>query len=137
MKPDNNIVELFGRVFSGRGEGRLFTSLPWVRHQIREKLGFHPYPGTLNLEVNLADGHLKLQLRRVTQAQGIEIQDHSRIKKGKLFKAVIKKRVSAALIRPDVPNYPPNHLEIVSAVNLRTTLNLKDNDMVELKIWIK
>jgi riboflavin kinase len=137
MKPENNTIELFGRVFSGKGEGRLFTSLPWVRHQIREKLGFHPYPGTLNLEVNLANAHLKLQFRRVTQAEGIEICDHSRTKKGKLFKALLMKRVSAALIRPEVPNYPPKHLEIISAENLRETLNLKDNDMVELKIWIK
>ncbi len=40
-----------GTVFSGKGEGRKFIELPWVKRQIEEKLGFTPYSGTLNIRL--------------------------------------------------------------------------------------
>jgi CTP-dependent riboflavin kinase len=44
-------IVLKGTVFSGRGKGRHFVDLPWARKQFQEKLGFNPYPGTLNLRL--------------------------------------------------------------------------------------
>ena len=40
-----------GTVFSGQGRGKKFVELPWVKRQVEEKLGFSPYPGTLNLRL--------------------------------------------------------------------------------------
>ncbi len=37
---------------AGQGQGRSFTRLDWVRRQFRDKLGFAPYPGTLNLQID-------------------------------------------------------------------------------------
>ncbi len=45
------IVYVKGKIFSGSGEGAYFTVLPLVRRQIREKLGFEPHPGTLNVRL--------------------------------------------------------------------------------------
>ncbi|HEX7593320.1 MAG TPA: DUF120 domain-containing protein [Anaerolineae bacterium] len=41
-----------GIVCAGQGQGRSFTRLDWVRRQFRDKLGFDPYPGTLNLQID-------------------------------------------------------------------------------------
>ena len=43
---------LSGTVVSGRGEGRKYVELEWVKQQVKEKLGFDPYPGTLNLRLD-------------------------------------------------------------------------------------
>ncbi len=50
------MVDHWGYVVAGscaRGrDGRSFTRLDWVRRQFRDKLGFDPYPGTLNLQID-------------------------------------------------------------------------------------
>ncbi len=40
-----------GKVFSGLGEGKYYVSLQGYKKQFEEKLGFTPYPGTLNLRI--------------------------------------------------------------------------------------
>ena len=49
-------MKLNGAIFSGGGNGKKFLELPWVKQQIREKLGFTPYPGTLNVKLNEKSG---------------------------------------------------------------------------------
>ena len=44
-------IKLDGKVFSGRGEGKKFIELPWVKRQIIKKLGFKPYLGTLDVKL--------------------------------------------------------------------------------------
>ncbi|MDE0212888.1 MAG: DUF120 domain-containing protein, partial [Deltaproteobacteria bacterium] len=36
-------------VFSDLGRAGAFLGVDWVREAIRERIGFDPYPGTLNL----------------------------------------------------------------------------------------
>ena len=48
MKED---LVITGKIVSGAGEGAYFTQIDWVSRQCSEKLGFIPYPGTLNLDI--------------------------------------------------------------------------------------
>ncbi|MEM3952217.1 MAG: DUF120 domain-containing protein [Nitrososphaerota archaeon] len=48
-KPMEIVLE--GRVFSGLGEGFYYISLPQYFEQIKERVGFTPYPGTLNIQL--------------------------------------------------------------------------------------
>jgi riboflavin kinase len=45
-------VTLEGTVFTGLGEGAYYVTKEHYRQQIVEKLGFEPYPGTLNLKLS-------------------------------------------------------------------------------------
>jgi riboflavin kinase len=45
-------VELRGRVTSGMGEGRHYISLPGYMRQFEAKLGYEPFLGTLNVELD-------------------------------------------------------------------------------------
>jgi len=45
-------VELHGSVTSGMGEGRHYISLSGYMRQFTEKLGYEPFLGTLNVELN-------------------------------------------------------------------------------------
>src|SRR5213593_4925110 len=48
-------VEINALVFSGLSEGSYYMGLEGYRKQFRAKLGFDPYPGTLNLRVRKED----------------------------------------------------------------------------------
>jgi riboflavin kinase len=126
-------VHMKGKVFSGTGEGAQFASLPWVKRQIKEKIGFIPYPGTLNLRLN----NDFVAIRRLLEnANAIDILPEPGYCSGKCFKAYIMQRLKCAVILPCVKNYPKDVLEIVAPSNLREKLKLSDGDEVEVKILL-
>lgn len=126
-------MTLKGKVFSGGGTGSLFVDLPWARKQFKEKLGFNPYPGTLNLR--LSPGTYAKELRDVTK--GIKVTPPEGFYGGRCFKAQVMKKVRGAVVVPDVQGYPPDLLEILAPVNLRKALELKDGMEVEVTVWLE
>jgi len=126
-------IILEGRVFSGGGIGSFFINLSWVRSQIKEKLGFNPYPGTLNLQ--LLPGTDVKELRDTTK--GIKIKSSEGFHEGRCFKALIMEKLWGAVVVPDVPKYPHDLLEILAPVNLRETLGLKDGVDIEVIVWLE
>jgi len=122
-------IVLKGNVFSGNKRGKLFVDLPWVKKQIKEKLGFNPYIGTLNLQLPN-----KTALDRLREADGIIIVPEKGYFEGKCFKVLVNGKIKGAVVLPDVPDYPTNLLEILAPVNLRKTLELKDRMEVEVSI---
>jgi riboflavin kinase len=126
-------VAFKGKVFAGTGEGRKFTELPWVKKTIKEKIGFEPYPGTLNLA-------LPAQLRLcdlLGKSRGCEIPARKGYFSGCFYKALIMRSVFGALVRPNVPDYPDDVAELVASVCLRETLNLEDGDELEVEVWLE
>lgn len=128
----NKEVILKGKVFSGSERGRHFVNLPWVKKQINAKLGFDPYTGTLNLKVTN-----EMYIQELHKANGIKIKPEKGYCKGKIFKALVMKKIEGAVILPDTPEYPHDILEILAPVNLRETLGLEDGEMVEVAIKIE
>ena len=126
-------IALKGRVFSGGGTGSLFVNLSWAKKQFKEKLGFSPYPGTLNLQ--LSSGTNVEELRDATK--GIKIKSPEGFHEGRCFKALIMKKLWGAVVVPDVPRYPHDLLEILAPVNLRETLGLKDEVKIEVTVWLE
>jgi len=97
-------------------------------------LGFNPYPGTLNLILSNKEAEKRKKLKKY---KGITIIPEKGYCKAKCFKAKIKEldEAEAALILPLVPNYPENLIEIISPLNLREKLNLKDGDRLEILVY--
>lgn len=123
-------IELNGTVFSSRGEGKKFLELPWVKQQIKQKLGFTPYPGTLN--VRLSEESLKHK-ELLEKAHSTKIYPAEGYCSGALIKAFID-TFKCAIVVPEVAGYPEEVLEIIASVNLRETLQLKDGDEVTVTV---
>ena len=121
-----------GRVFSGKGEGTGFVKLSWARQQIEEKLGFSPYPGTLNIRLTQDSTKMK---RTLLKALGVEISPAPDYYPGKLFRANLM-NLECALIIPEVPGYPEDVVEVVSSANLREKLHLTDGSLCEVVVTI-
>ncbi len=126
-------VTVKARVFSGEGNGRRYIELPWVKKQIKEKMGFESYRGTLNLTLS-SDAKI---ISLLNKAKGLRIIPEKGFFPGRLHKALINGEVYGAVVQPEVPGYPENVLEVVAPVSLRERFGLRDGDEVELKIWLE
>lgn len=119
-----------GRVTTGRGHGASFTSLGWVRAQLREELGIDPFPGTLNL--SLPDDALAAW-RALKSKPGVLIRPpDASFCDGRAHPVRIGGRLPGAIVVPEVPGYPGSQLELVAAVPLRELLGLADGDSVSV-----
>jgi len=123
-----------GIVFSGKREGSRFIGLPWVKRQIVEKLGFTPFPGTLNIRLTKEESRLKDSLE---DAEAIEISPAKGFGRGRCFKAIIMRRLRCAVVIPEIPGYPEDVIEVTAAANLRKKLGLKDGDCLEIDVLLE
>ncbi len=128
----NKELTVKGKVISGTKKGKQIVNLHWVKRQFIEKLGFNPYPGTLNLQLTN-----ETDIQKLHRSDGIIIKPEKGYYEGKCFKALVMGKAEGAVVLPDVPDYPPDLLEILAPVNLRETFGLKDGMEIEVKIKIE
>jgi len=120
-----------GRVFTGKGEGQSYVELSWVKQQIKEKLGFDPYPGTLNLRLDAENMKRRVFLEKAATLRLCHSEGHCT---GLLFQASVG-GVPCGVVIPQVENYPDDELEIVAEANLRQKLSLHGGDNVTVTVF--
>jgi CTP-dependent riboflavin kinase len=124
---------LTGKIVSGIKQGAFFTQLDWVQEQCLEKLGFKPYPGTLNLEI----ANENMAIIEALQAQeGIElVPPDSNFCSGFVFPITIE-GISGAMVAPaeDVRVHGKNIIEIISQLRLKDALGVEDGDWITVTI---
>ncbi|MGQ9530284.1 MAG: DUF120 domain-containing protein [Candidatus Bathycorpusculaceae bacterium] len=126
-------VCLEGKVFSGKGEGARFLRLLWVRRQITQKLGFTPYPGTLN--VKLTEDCIKRK-KLLEKAKAIEILPPKGFCQGECFEAYFMNGLKCAVVIPGVVGYAEDVIEVIAPINLREKFHLKDGDNVKVMLLL-
>jgi len=104
-----------------------------VQRQIIEKLGFTPFPGTLNLRLTQESAQARKQLGEMEKA--IIIVPVKGFCCGLCYKARIMGKIDGAVILPQLPDYPEDLLEIIAPVYLRTALGLREGDEVRLTVY--
>lgn len=135
MKSPKARLEIQGTLCSGLGEGAQFTQLAWAAREFRDKLGFAPYPGTLNL---MLAGKAWAEARsRLQRSAGIAIVPPSGYCAAKCFAVTVNERIAGAVVLPEVGNYPADKCEILAAVGLRQALDLRDGDTVRLRVEVE
>ena len=121
--------QVHGVVRDGLGQGREFTQLDWVRQQFRDKVGFDPCPGTLNVSVQ--DSATLAEWRA---SRGIELIPTPGFCAARCYRVRLNETRDAAWIIPDVPGYPNDLIEIMAPVLLRDALELKTGDFVSIRL---
>ena len=131
-------VTLEGTVFTGLGEGAYYIGKEYYRKQFVEKLGFEPYPGTLNLKLT-SDYDIKaraeLESYPAVEVEGFKNEDRT-FGLVKCYPALIDNKVKGALITALRSHYDVSVLEIIAPVCLRKHLNLKDGNKVKIEVII-
>jgi len=136
-KPMEIILE--GRVFSGLGEGFYYISLPQYFEQIKERVGFTPYPGTLNIQLLSKDSiENRMLLEKIADIPIDGFTNGQRTYGGaKCIRALFNGEQEAALIFVERTHYGKDVVEVIAPVYLRGKYNLRDGDKVFLKITSK
>lgn len=129
------IFKTKAKIVSGLGEGKYYMQIPAYQRQFEKKLGFIPFPGTLNLRLYEREG---LRLRYyVEKHRGIEIRGFSYDERTfggvKCFRAEVD-GIEGAVIFPERSHHGFDVVEFISKVHVKKEKNLKDGDEVWLKI---
>lgn len=133
MKPKEVVLE--GTLFSGIGEGAWYVSQTGYRKQFNEKLGFDPFPGTLNvrLKPEYEDKRKLLETLPHVQIEGFRDGERS-FGPVACYRAKISDAEDGALISAVRTHYATDVIELIAPNNLRVKLGLKDGDIVKARI---
>lgn len=128
-------ITLEGTLFTGLGEGAYYVSKDGYRKQFIEKLGFDPYPGTLNLKLTTDyDVKTRMELEAYPAIEFHGFENESRSFGGvKCYPAIINNKVKGAIITALRTHYDTSVLEIVAPAYLRGSLKLKDGQKVKVE----
>jgi riboflavin kinase len=133
-------VTLSGVVTSGMGEGRHYISLPGYMEQFEERLGYAPFAGTLNVELD--DDSVRSRARMDTldpvPIDGWEDDDRTygpafcwpaslETPTGDRFDEV-------HVVAPERTHHGADQLEIIAPVKLREELGLEDEDHLSVHV---
>jgi CTP-dependent riboflavin kinase len=131
MTHDSSLV-VEGVLRTGLGVAAQFTELPWVREQFQRKLGLDIWPGTVNLQVQDSDG--LAALARLRGGGGVPIEPaEGAYCVGRCFLARIG-ALDAAVVVPEVADYPVDKLELIAPVHVGRALGLQPGDRVTVVI---
>jgi len=125
-------IELGGTVVSGLGEGQYYVSIDGYSEQFQKKLGFKPYPGTLNVKINENCLDLRQKLNELPYIKINGFSDGKRTYGASDCYPVSVGGVFGYIIVPERTHYRQDLLEIIAPVKMRTELNLKDGDEVSV-----
>src|SRR5437879_8243057 len=128
-------VEISAVVFSGLSEGAYYMGLEGYRKQFRSKLGFDPFPGTLNLRVRKEDLAARRELggNPFVEIEGFanKTRTYGAVKG---YRAIINGEVKGDVNVSVSVRLGEDVIEVISPQKLRTRFNLKDGDPVNIKV---
>lgn len=129
-------VTLEGVVFTGLGEGAYYVTRDPYRRQFIEKLGFDPYPGTLNLKL-VTDYDVKtrseLEAYPAIEIEGFKNENRT-FGSVKCYPAIIENKVKGALVSALRSHYDASVIELIAPIYLRRLLALRDGHKVKVEI---
>jgi riboflavin kinase len=130
-------VTLEGTVFTGIGEGAYYITKDGYRKQFIERLGYDPYPGTLNIKLtNDYDMKARAELEAYP---AIEIQAFKNENRTygpvKCYPALINNRAKGAILFALRTHYDSSVIEIIAPNFLRQQLKLKDGQKIKIEAF--
>jgi len=119
---------------TGLGEAAGFTSLDWARAAFRDAVGIDPWPGTVNLKPR--DAAARSAWDAVRARPGISMPaPRPDWCDARCYRARIAGRIDAAIVVPEVDNYPEDQIELIASVGVRVALGLVDGDRVRIEVF--
>ena len=129
-------LELNGSVISGLGEGAYYMALNGYTKQFKAKIGYVPFPGTLNIKLN----HLQATqiIQQLDELDNVEIDPFSDGKRTygwvKCFHVTLNNSNKCELIRLERTHHDSSVIELISKNNLRKTARLQTGSKVTVRI---
>jgi len=129
-------VDLVGTVTTGMGEGRHYITLPGYMRQFESKLGYEPYPGTLNVELDEEGVRRRSALSSLSTIPIDGWEDDERTYgpavcyPASLETADGETYDGAHLIHPERTHHDEDQIELIAPDRLRDELGIEDDQEV-------
>jgi riboflavin kinase len=137
LQEQPRVLEFDGVLVSGLGEGAYYVQLQGYREQFAQKLGFTPYPGTLNLRLSSDHFWVKKELESLPAIIITSFQTERRtFGQVKCFRATINDIAEGAIILINRTHHDDRIIEIIASKNLRKTLELTEGSRVHVSICL-
>ena len=138
FEPPKKELVIRAAVFSGLSEGSYYMSMEGYRKQFKSKLGFDPFPGTLNLRVAKDSMPERRELESYPFVGIDGFEDKERTYGGaRCFPVILEDKVKGAIVEPIRAHYGEDVIEIIAPENLRRRLRLKDGEVVDVRVPFK
>jgi riboflavin kinase len=138
LESSPSYLEFKGTIISGMGEGAYYMSMKGYTKQFKTKLGYIPFPGTLN--VKLKDKEYTEAKRSLDAYGGIMINGFSDGKRTygwvKCHPAKINNSIDGALITLERTHYDDSVIELISYTNLKKVTKLSTGSQISVRIPI-
>lgn len=122
-----------GKIFQGLGEGSYYTNI--YGKEIKKKIGYLPYPGTLNLRVKELEINSFISDLSKIRIKGFSKKDRTY---GDIYLyRIILEGIESAILIPERTLHGKDVVEIIGPECFRSVLNAKEGDLVELSKMIK
>ena len=133
-------IELRGSVTSGMGEGRHYISLPGYQEQFADRLGYEPFAGTLNLDLDDESVRARAGLSAFTPVpiDGWEDDDRT-YGPAVCYPATVETAGGEAygpahVIAPERTHHDDDQLEVIAPEKLRDVLGLEDDSTLRVTV---
>ncbi len=127
--------KIFGRVVSGFGEGAYYICQRKYLGEFQKKLGFSPFCGTLNIEVNSSELNAVLLGLNPIKINGFKLKNRS-FGFINCFRVLINGEIKGAVVFPERTSHGENVVELIAPYNLRKKLKLKNNSKIFFELII-
>ena len=138
LESSPSYLEFKGTIISGMGEGAYYMSMKGYTKQFKTKLGYIPFPGTLN--VKLKDKEYTEAKRSLDAYGGIMINGFSDGKRTygwvKCYPAKINNSIDSALITLERTHYDDSVIELISYTNIKKAAKLSTGSQISVRIPI-
>jgi riboflavin kinase len=140
LEPSPAAIDFEGSVVSGMGEGAYYMSLEGYRRQFKDKLGYEPYPGTLN--VRLVDQLYMNARRELGRHPSIFVDGFSDSTRTygwvKCYRAIINDGAvdNAAVLVLERTHYDDRMLEVIAPVSIKQAAGIKNGDRIKVQVQL-
>ncbi|MBP2172774.1 CTP-dependent riboflavin kinase [Methanococcus voltae] len=129
-------MKFYGKVISGKGKGKYFVGLEPYKLAFEKNLGYTPYLGTLNIKTG-RDFWINVENYKIIDDFEYKNEKYYGVK---FVPITIKNRfgvsIKGSIVAPKKTVHSKSILEIISPLNLRRYLNLKNNDIVIVELEV-
>lgn len=124
-----------GIVKTGLGEGAYYMKLEGYQKQFERRLGYAPFPGTLNLMVSKEIGDRVYDDPSFFTVEGFTANGRSfgGLRAKRCMVSAGKEKIDGAIIIPDRTSHGAETVEVIAKVNLRQKLKLADGKNATLE----
>ena len=128
ISKSSNSLTFTGTITSGMGEGAYYMSMKGYTKQFKSKLGYIPYPGTLNVQIK--EKKFSEAISQLSNYEGVKINPFSDGKRTfgwvKCFKSKINNKVDCELILLERTHHDTRIVEFISKNNIRKALKISE-----------